>query len=308
VVKFGVHTGLQQTSTAELRSVWSHAEALGFEWLSIWDHFYPSTIPLDDPCHEAVATHAALAVSTSRTRVGSLVYSAGYRHPAVLANAMATIDHLSEGRLEFGIGAGWHQAEYAAYGILFESPAVRLRRLQEAVEVIRALWSKPEVSYDGEFFTLRSAYCSPKPVQTAPRIWIGASGEKIGLPLAGRLGDAWNTPFPSPEDFVRKRQIVLEHAPNPDEFTVGVNVGLLGATEDGAVDQALRARFGPGADAVRPSTVAGSPSRMAHHVAKYVDAGADWVILAMRPPFELDALERFALEVTPQFQSSGEPT
>ncbi|MGH9208092.1 MAG: LLM class flavin-dependent oxidoreductase, partial [Acidimicrobiales bacterium] len=156
----------------ELQAVWAHAEELEFEWISVWDHFYPAPTPLEGDNFEAVACHAALAALTSRPRVGCLVYSAGYRHPAVLANAGVTVDHLSGGRLEMGIGAGWHAWEYDAYGMPFEAPAVRLRRMAEAVEIVRLLWTQEVTDYEGEFWTLREARCNPKPVQASPRIWV----------------------------------------------------------------------------------------------------------------------------------------
>jgi alkanesulfonate monooxygenase SsuD/methylene tetrahydromethanopterin reductase-like flavin-dependent oxidoreductase (luciferase family) len=299
-IKFGVHVGPQMCTMAELRGVWSTAEELGFDWVSVWDHFYPAPEPVDGDCFEAVACHAALAALTNRVRVGSLVYSAGYRHPAVLANAGVTIDHLSDGRLEMGIGAGWHDGEYNAYGIPFESPGTRLRRMAEAIEVVRLLWSQDVTNYTGEFFTLTEARCNPKPVQTAPRIWVGASGEKLGLKLAGRLGDGWNTPFVSPEEFARKRDIVLEAAPDPDRLEVGVNLVFIDAPPDG-IDDALRARFGPAGPFLRPSTLAGDADMLGARVHEYVDAGAGWIILALRAPFELDALARFAGDVIPRF-------
>src|SRR5215468_9585938 len=125
---FGVHTGLQNTTIDELRSLWTRIEDLGFDWISIWDHFYSADFNGYE-CHEAVAAHAALACHTTRVRCGSLVYCAGYRHPAVLAKAMATIDHLSGGRMECGLGAGWHQTEFDAYGIPFPPIGVRLSQL-----------------------------------------------------------------------------------------------------------------------------------------------------------------------------------
>src|SRR5215210_6626480 len=124
-VRFGVHTGLQNTTVEELRSLWARIEDLGFDWISIWDHFYAADATGSN-CLEAVASHAALACATERVRCGSLVYCAGYRHPAVLANALATIDHLSGGRADFGIGAGWAVDEYSAYGIPFPSAGERL--------------------------------------------------------------------------------------------------------------------------------------------------------------------------------------
>jgi alkanesulfonate monooxygenase SsuD/methylene tetrahydromethanopterin reductase-like flavin-dependent oxidoreductase (luciferase family) len=241
-VRFGVHAGPQMCTMSELREVWATAETAGFDWVSMWDHFYPAPSPLDGDCFEAVVCHAALATSTSRVRVGSLVYSAGYRHPAVLANAGVTIDHLSNGRLELGIGAGWHKWEYDAYGMPFEPPATRLRRMAEAIEVIRLLWTQETTTYDGEFFTLTDAHCNPKPLQPSPRVWVGASGEQLGLKLAGRLGDGWNTPFVTPEDFARKREIVLANARHPDRLQVGVNLSYIDAPSSGVVD-ALTQRF-----------------------------------------------------------------
>src|SRR6187200_3212520 len=135
---FGVHTGLQNTTIPELRDLWTRIEDHGFDWISIWDHFYSADFTGYE-CHEAVACHAALACHTSRVRVGSLVYCAGYRHPAVLANAIATIDHLSGGRADLGLGAGWSQLEYDVYGIEFPPTRVRLDQLEEAAACVRSL-------------------------------------------------------------------------------------------------------------------------------------------------------------------------
>ncbi len=183
-VRFGVHVGPQMCTMAELTQVWSTAEELGFDWISVWDHFYPAPSPLDGDCFEGIACHAALAALTTKPRVGSLVYSTGYRHPAVLANAAATIDHLSDGRLELGLGAGWHVWEYEAYGIPFEAPKVRLRRMAESIECVRLLLTQDVANYEGEFFTLTDAYCNPKPVQAARTSGWGRRG--ADRPEAGR--------------------------------------------------------------------------------------------------------------------------
>src|SRR6059036_2660636 len=130
-VKFGVHAGLQHTSIPELRDLWGRIEQLGFDWISIWDHFYAADASGDPHCLEAIASHAALAASTSCVTCGSLVYSAGYRHPAVLANAIATLDQVAAGRVVLGLGGGWLKNEYDAYGMPFGTPGERLRMLEE---------------------------------------------------------------------------------------------------------------------------------------------------------------------------------
>src|SRR5438270_4981066 len=145
---FGVHTGLQNTTVDELRALWHRIEDLGFDWISIWDHFYSADFNGYN-CLEAVACHAALACETSRVRCGSLVYSVGYRHPAVLANAIATIDQLSGGRADLGLGAGWSQLEYDVYGIEFPSTRVRLDQLEEAAACVRSLLRNRSTTFAG---------------------------------------------------------------------------------------------------------------------------------------------------------------
>ena len=172
---FGVHAGLQNTSMEALRALWRRVEHLGFGWISVWDHFYSATLGDDPECLEAVATHAALACDTTRVRCGSLVYSVGYRHPAVLANAICTIDQLSGGRADFGIGAGWSQIEYDAYGIPFPSVGVRMDQLEEAIQCVRGLLREDRVDFEGKWFQLRGAQCVPKPIQPTELVAVVAS-------------------------------------------------------------------------------------------------------------------------------------
>src|SRR5215467_8350511 len=207
-MKFGVHTGLQNTSIAELRELWTKIEGHGFEWISIWDHFYAADGTGNPNCLEAVASHAALAASTSKVRCGSLVYSVGYRHPAVLANAMATLDQLSNGRITLGLGGGWLAEEYQAYGMPFPDAPVRLRQVEEAIQCVRGLLTQERTTFDGEYFTLTDAQCEPKPVQERLPIWIGGGGEKVTLRIAARHADGWNVPFIAPEAYAHKVEVL----------------------------------------------------------------------------------------------------
>ena len=200
VTLFGVHVGLQHTTADELRSVAAPIEDLGFGWISVWDHFYGATGKPDDAaCLEAVAMHAALACSTSKVRCGSLVYSIGYRHPAVLAKAITTIDQLSGGRAEMGIGAGWAKVEYDAYGIPFPSAKIRLDQLEEGIQCLRGLLHGEVTTFEGEYFNLAERATNHEPIQAAIPIWIGGGGEKRTLKIAARYADGWNVPFIAPE-------------------------------------------------------------------------------------------------------------
>lgn len=300
-MNFGVHLG-PELAMDELRATWRRIEALGFDWISTWDHFYPAAPPFDRPSFEATVVHAALAAETARVRVGCLVYSAGYRHPAVLANSTVAIDHISGGRLELGLGAGWHSLEYGAYGLPFEPPGIRLRRLAEYIEVVRLLWTQETADYQGEFYRLTEARCDPKPLQAPPRIWVGANGDRA-LAQAGRAGDAWNVAYVSPETFGRRREIVIANAPRPEAFVTGVNVGLMGELSAAGQREFLLRRYGSAEAGVAAGVLAGSPAAWTERVGQYGDAGADWVILALRHPIEMDVLEAFAHQVLPAFAS-----
>jgi F420-dependent oxidoreductase-like protein len=300
-VRFGVHTGLQHTSIAELRELWTRIEALGFDWISIWDHFYAADASGDPHCLEAVTAHTALAASTARVTCGSLVYSAGYRHPAVLANAMATLDQVAGGRVVLGLGGGWLQGEYDAYGLHFGPPGERLRMLEEYVQCVRGLLTQPRTDFAGEFFTLRGAQCEPKPVQERLPIWIGGGGEKVTLRIAAAHADGWNVPFVPPDAWARKAKVLDAHCDaygrDPATITKSVNVGMA------FTDEELRRQFGPMSEYVKPGVLSGGVQEMVDKVGAYVDAGAAYVILAMRAPFDRDGLERFGTEVIPAVRS-----
>jgi F420-dependent oxidoreductase-like protein len=301
-IKFGVHTGLQHTSIAELRELWSRIEALQFDWISIWDHFYAADASGDPHCLEAIASHAALAASTSRVTCGSLVYSAGYRHPAVLANAIATLDQVAGGRIVLGLGGGWLKNEYDAYGLPFGTPGERLRMLEEYVQCVRGLLTEDRTTFAGSFFQMRDAQCEPKPEQALP-IWIGGGGEKVTLRIAAEHADGWNVPFIPPDVWAHKAQVLDAHCEkagrDPASITKSVNVGMA------FTDEELRRQFGPMSDYVKPGVLSGSVQEMVDKVGGYVEAGASYVILAMRAPFDRDGLERFAAEVMPAVRATS---
>jgi F420-dependent oxidoreductase-like protein len=296
-VQFGVHTGLQNTSIEELRGLWRRIEELGFDWISIWDHFYAADGTGNPHCLEAVASHAALAATTQRVLCGSLVYSAGYRHPAVLANAMATLDQLAGGRIVLGLGGGWAKQEYDVHGIPFGTNRERLRMLDESIQCVRMLLTQDQADFDGDYFTLTGARCEPKPVQERLPIWVGGGGEKVTLRIAAAHADGWNVPFVAPDAWAHKAKVLDEHCErlgrDPASITKSANVGMA------FTDEELQAQFGTMAEYVKPGVLTGSVQEMVDKVGAYANAGASWVILAMRAPFDRDGLERFAAEVLP---------
>lgn len=296
-VRFGVHTGLQHTSIAELQDLWRRIESHGFDWISIWDHFYAADASGDPHCLEALTAHTALALTTSRVTCGSLVYSAGYRHPAVLANAMATLDQCANGRVVLGLGAGWLQNEYERYGFHYGSAGERLRMLDEYVQCVRGLLTQDRTTFKGEFFGLDDAACEPKPVQARLPIWIGGGGERTTLRIVARHADGWNVPFLAPDAWAHKTKVLDAHCEqvgrDPASITRSVNVGMA------FTDEELRRQFGPMSNYVKPGVLSGSVQEMTDKVGGYVDAGASLVVLALRAPFDVDGLDRFAAEVIP---------
>lgn len=290
---FGVHVGLQHTTADELRGVWREIEDLGFGWISVWDHFYGATgRPDDAACLEAVAMHAALACTTSKVRVGSLVYSIGYRHPAVLAKAITAIDQLSGGRADMGIGAGWAKVEYDAYGIPFPDAKTRLDQLEEGIQCLRGLLHDEVTTFEGNHFTLTEARNEPRPVQAKLPIWIGGGGEKRTLKIAAKYSDGWNVPFIGPDAFAHKNAILDQHCEtvgrDPKEIKRAINVGLA------YTEESLQQQFGAISDLVRPGVLSGSHDEIMDRIGQYVDAGADQVNIALRAPFQLEAIAAFS--------------
>jgi alkanesulfonate monooxygenase SsuD/methylene tetrahydromethanopterin reductase-like flavin-dependent oxidoreductase (luciferase family) len=295
VTAFGVHTGVQNTSVAELRDLWAGAEQLGFDAVSVWDHLYSSDLS-SHACHEAVAIHAALACATTTVRCGCLVYCAGYRHAGVLAKAVTTIDHLSGGRAEIGLGAGWAEAEHAAFGIPFPPLAERFDLLAETAAAVRSLVREPKATLAGDHVRLTGARNEPRPVQPDLPVWIGGAGERRTARIVAEHADGWNLPFVPPEALPAKRAALARHCAavgrDPADIRLGVNVIVCDS------DASLSAQFGPRAEAVRAGAIVGtSVEHTAEVLSRYVAAGADTVNVALRAPWDAGALERAAAAV-----------
>jgi len=307
-MKFGVHTGPQNCSYEDLRRAWKMADDNAFEWVSIWDHFYPALTDPTGSCFEAVSIMTALACETRRVRVGCLVFCAAYRNPAVLANAAVTIDHVSGGRLELGLGCGWSQAEFEAYGIPFLPIKDRLDQLEESAQIIRSLFENDKTTFHGKHFDVTDAYCYPKPLQPRPRLWLGGGGEKRFLRMVARHADAWNTPFVGADVFAHKNRVLTEWCEKEkrDPHTVlrTVNLGLAMSADEAAAKRkrtGLEQQFGAFLPMVEPGMLIGTPAQVIDRVGEFERAGAQWVILALRAPFDWESYELFIDRVLPTF-------
>lgn len=194
-MRYAIKTSPQYTTWADMLAVWQAAdEAEVFHSAWNFDHFYPINVPdTTGPCMEAWVTLSALAQATKRIRIGCMVSGVVYRHPAVLANMISTLDHVSNGRLEIGIGAGWNEEECDAYGIHLGTLKERFDRFDEACEVIHSLLTQDVTNFDGEYFKLTNARNNPPPVQKPhPPICIGGNGEKRTLPNVAKWAQHWN--------------------------------------------------------------------------------------------------------------------
>jgi F420-dependent oxidoreductase-like protein len=202
----------QNASIDEYRAVWRIADEAGFDHCWNMDHFASLG---DDPTldiFDAWALLGAMAQATTRTRIGCMVSGNTYRHPGVLAKMAVTVDHLSGGRLEFGIGGAWAENEHTMLGLEFGTVGERLDRLEEACQLIRSLWTEPRTTFDGQHYQLAEAIAEPKPVQRPyPPIWIGGRGRKRTLRIVAEYADAWNTPGGPPAEVAELSEVLDRH-------------------------------------------------------------------------------------------------
>jgi alkanesulfonate monooxygenase SsuD/methylene tetrahydromethanopterin reductase-like flavin-dependent oxidoreductase (luciferase family) len=240
-------------------------------------------------------------------RVGCLVFSIAYRNPGLLAKSVTAIDHISNGRAECGIGAGWNEPEYRAYGYEFPDIKTREDQLEEYAEALRLLFDTPFADLAGEHYMLRRAANNPRPVQARLPLWIGGGGEKRTLRTAARFADGWNAPYLTPAQWKRKNEVLdrwcAELGRDGRKIARTINVGFyMGADANGAARGEDRYQREWGADP-RGFTgfVRGVPAQAAELVNEYREAGAERLNIAVRgAPYDWDALAAFAEHVIPQ--------
>lgn len=227
-MKIGIDVSQHQLEWPELRERAVFADEAGFDSAWVFDHFTPLYGDRNGPCLEAWTLLAGLAAVTTRIRLGSLVTGVTYRHPSLLAAEAVTVDHVSAGRLNIGLGAAWHEEEHRRLGFDFPPTRERIERLDEAVQIVKGLLGGDRFDFDGRHYRLRGAFYRPLPVQRPhPPIWIGATGEKVMLPLVARHADVWHG-FGSVSDLSRKSSLLDRFAEEAgrDPASIGRSTSL----------------------------------------------------------------------------------
>jgi alkanesulfonate monooxygenase SsuD/methylene tetrahydromethanopterin reductase-like flavin-dependent oxidoreductase (luciferase family) len=245
---FGVVVRPQHWPWADQISEWPKLEAMGFDSIWLNDHFHSLGETIDNPAFEASTTLAALALSTSRVRIGVLTYGNTHRNPAILAKQIVTVDQMSGGRVIFGIGAGWHESEHAAYGITLPSAGDRVRMLEETLELFRLLEQNDRTTFHGRYYTLEDAPFWPKPVNGRIPILIGGTKPKM-LRLIGQYADIWDSSMAVDEYSAALgtiREHALEFGRDPEAIVASANVWE-GPISDGEFADKVRAYYKAGA-------------------------------------------------------------
>lgn len=309
---FGIHLGHMGGPLDEMRRLWRFADEQGFDWFSVSDHFQESPPQGGDlDCFESISLMTTVAIETRRVRVGCLVFCINYRNPGVLASALTAIDHLSGGRVECGLGAGWHEVEYHAFGLPFAPIGVREDQLEEYAQALRLLFDPDlrRAGFAGRHFRLEDAPNNPKPLQRRLRIWIGGGGEKRTLRAAARYADGWNGAYLDPEAWKRKNAVLdawcEKEGRDPRTIIRTASVGFyLGADASGAAraEALFQRHFGRDPQG-RRGFLRGTPKDALQMAAAYREAGVERLNLAFRQgPYDWEALQAFAQEVLPAFR------
>jgi alkanesulfonate monooxygenase SsuD/methylene tetrahydromethanopterin reductase-like flavin-dependent oxidoreductase (luciferase family) len=312
-VRFGAHIGQQNMTMDDMRALWRRLDR-SLDWISCWDHLYEAPSKGGTVPHfEAMTVLGALAATTERVQVGCLVFYVGYRSPGVIAKAATTLDHLTHGRFNLGLGSGWHEPEARAFGYPFPSLTTRFEMLDESATIIRSLLTNDRTTFTGQHFHVDNASCLPAPVQPRLPIWIGGMGEKKTLPLVAKHADGWNVPYVSPTEFARLNGILDERCDDvgrdPKSVRRAINLMFnLRATKAQAQEEIenMRGAWGKTFDRVSEGGLFGTPDDAADRMREYINAGVQDINIALRAPWDNDALEAFLEEVVPSFQRPGE--
>ena len=314
-LEFGVKTGQGGYSYEDLLKVWAAAEDLGFSSAWLYDHFQ-SLGDKSEPCLEAWVTLAALAAVTKRLKIGTMVTCSSYRQPSLLAKMGATVDVLSHGRLIMGLGAGWHEEEYEAYGYEFPDQATRMRQLKETLIIIEKMWTEEKSSYEGKFYEIHDALCLPKPMQKPrPKILVGIARGKKTLPyLSVRYADGFNATTSSLQECEEITKAVLRYCEqynrNASDLILSwqgfIIIGRTPSELEGRIERAAKRRGRSALEfrknAVERGFIIGQTDECVRRLRQFKEVGVNSFFLSFTGDTEIKPLETFRDEVIPQLR------
>jgi len=282
------------------------AEALGYDSVWVYDHVHNVPVPAHEAVFECWTTLAAISQRTSRVRLGQMVGCASYRNPGLLAKISASIDVISGGRLDWGIGAGWYEQEYRAYGYDFLPARDRIAVLRETVEIVRSLWTEPDTTYSGKHFTLSAAQCDPKPLQDPhPPILIGGSGEQLTLRVVARLADRSNFGG-NPQEFAHKCEVLRRHCDavgrDYDEIEKTWTPEIHVRETEAEVRAIGGSTFGEPFDRWQAGNLVGTPEQVIEKIHAYQEMGVSSIIAWNRDYPSTDTLTLVGEQVIPAFR------
>ena len=277
------------------------AETLGFHSIWLYDHFHTVPTPTQEATFECWTSTAALARDTKRVRIGQMVTCNSYRNPALLAKMASTVDVLSHGRLDLGIGAGWYEHEYLAYGYPYPPTRERLQRLHEAVQIILAMWTQDEANFEGTYYQVKGAINQPKGVQKLHiPLLIGGGGEKVTLRLVAQYADACNVGGDIPT-IKHKFAVLKQHCAelgrdyNTIRRTTLIDDCAIAQTEEQAIAKLTTAQRND-LDELRRTQLIGTPAMIRQRLAEYEQAGVQELIIRFVDATQLESLRLFAQE------------
>jgi F420-dependent oxidoreductase-like protein len=303
-LRFGIHAGQQHATFEEYLAIWRLAEDVGLDWASVFDHFLPIQSDPTGPCFEGLTLLAAMAAHTERLRCGVIVTGVTYRNPAILANIAATIDHVSAGRMELGLGAAWYEDEHAQYGIPFPPIGQRMDMLDEACRIVKALWTQERATVEGKHFQVRDALCEPKPVQSPLPLTIGGSGERRTLRIVAEHADGWNMFFGDVGEYQHKLEVLERHCADVGRDPAQIRRQVVFQAVLGDTEAQARERAGERAAALDGMFV-GTPDQLAEVLEGHRRLGVKDFLLLARPPMDRQTIELLATEVAPRMRAAG---
>lgn len=308
-VRFGVHSGPQNTTFEDYRDLWLRCEELGYDWVSDFDHLYPIHSNPAGPQFEGLTLLSAMAAHTRRVRCAMLVLGVTYRHPAVVAKMAATIDHVSDGRLELGIGAAWFELEHQQYGIPFPRIGVRMDMLDEACRILRSLWTQETTTFEGRHFQLKDARLEPKPVQEHLPLVIGGAGERRTLRIAAEHADIWNTFYGDVDEYRHKLDVLGRHCADVGRDPADIRKSLafravLDDDERAARERAAALYGDPPPERLRKMMIVGTPEHCVERLREYAELGVGDFLLGQLAPVDPHTVELVARSVAPALKTA----